>query len=444
MPSAPLLYLLKAHAVLLLFAAAYFGLLRPLTFFGLNRAFLAFALLFAAAYPALPVPALWPAAPVPAAAWALAGLPAGAPAGGPGPPAVDWPAVLLAGYAAGAGLLLARLLGQLLSLGQLRRTTRAAAGPGGAAYRVLGAPGGPFSFGRTIYLHPAQHPLPAELAAVLAHEQAHVRQAHTLDVLLAHVATALFWANPAAWLLRRALLDNLEYLADAATLRTGLDRRAYQYSLLRLGPAAGSPALVSPFSFSTLKNRVLMMNQPASTRLQLLRYALAGPLVVAVALGFSGAQAQTVTPTVVAATPEKPLPTDVIYYVDGKQAAPDALSAMNPENIGFINLLKGKEAQALTGKTTGAGVVLVTTKGNENLPNVLAFNKKYNAVQPATPAQVAATAAARAYIEKTYPSAKFQSLYSDKKKAGRYVARFEEGGQTKELHFDAQGHPVAE
>ena len=58
MLSAPLLYLLKAHAVLLLFAAAYFGLLRPLTFFALNRAYLAFALLFAAAYPALPVPAL--------------------------------------------------------------------------------------------------------------------------------------------------------------------------------------------------------------------------------------------------------------------------------------------------------------------------------------------------------------------------------------------------
>ena len=58
MLSAPLLYLLKAHAVLLLFAAAYFGLLRPLTFFTLNRAYLAFALLFATVYPALPVPAL--------------------------------------------------------------------------------------------------------------------------------------------------------------------------------------------------------------------------------------------------------------------------------------------------------------------------------------------------------------------------------------------------
>lgn len=443
---APLLYLLKAHALLPLFAAAYFGLLRPLTFFGLNRAYLAFALLFAAAYPALPVPALWPAAaPAPAGARVLAELPAGAHAAALPAPGPDWPVWLLAGYAAGAALLLGRLLVQLLSLARLRRAARPAVAPGGLPYRRLAGGGGPFSFGRTIYLDPAQHPAPAELAAVLAHEQAHVRQGHTLDVLLAHVATAVFWLNPAAWLLRRALLDNLEYLADAATLRTGLDRRAYQYSLLRLGPAAGGYALVSPFSFSTLKNRIFMMNQPASARLHLLRYALAGPLVVAVALGFSGARAQTVAPKAVAATPAKPLPTDAVYYVDGKLAAPNALSAMAPENISSINVLKGKEAQALAGKATGAGVVLLTTKGKANSPEVLAFNKAHNIVlHPAAPAQTAAIAAARAYVEQTYPSAKLESVYEDKNKAGQYVARFADGGQTKELRFDGQGHPVAE
>lgn len=445
MLSAPLLYLLKAHAVLLLFAAAYFGLLRPLTFFTLNRAYLAFALLFAAAYPALPMPALWPAAaPGPAVAWMLAELPAGALTAALPAPGPDWPAWLLAGYAVGAALLLGYLLVQLLSLARLHRAAHPAGTLGGVAYRQLAGGGGPFSFGRTIYLDPAQHSTPAELAAVLAHEQAHVRQAHTVDVLLVHMATAIFWLNPAAWLLRRALLDNLEYLADAATLRTGLDCRTYQYSLLRLGRVANGYALVSPFSFSTLKNRILMMNQPTSSRLQLLRYALAGPLLVVVALSFSGAHAQTVTPTVVAATPEKPLPTGVIYYVDGQLAAPDALSAMNPENISSIDVLKGKQAQALTGKAFSDKVILLTTKGKENSPEVLAFNKKHNEVlHPVSPAQTAAFAAARAYVEKTYPSAKLRSVYEDKKQAGHYVARFEEGGQTKELHFDSHGQPMA-
>ena len=70
--SSILLYLLKANAALLLFAAAYFGLLRRLTFFTLNRAYLLVALLFAAVYPALPVPALLPAEAIDAAVAVLA------------------------------------------------------------------------------------------------------------------------------------------------------------------------------------------------------------------------------------------------------------------------------------------------------------------------------------------------------------------------------------
>ena len=297
---AALLYLLKANVVLALFAAAYYGLLRRLTFFQLNRAFLLLALLFAALYPALPMPGLLPAeAPVPTgqtAAWVLTESPTtSATAALPVASSFDWATIALVVYVAGTALLLARLLVQLLALARLRRTARPAITAAGVPYRELLAPGDPFSFGRTIYLHPAQHTT-AELAVVVAHEQAHVRQGHTLDVLLAHLGTALFWLNPAAWLLRRALLDNLEYLADAATLRTGLDRRAYQYCLLQLSRCPAGPALALPFTFFTLKNRVAMMNTPLSSRGQLARYFLAGPLVILAALGYSAAHARSAEP----------------------------------------------------------------------------------------------------------------------------------------------------
>jgi hypothetical protein len=297
---AALLYLLKAHVVLALFAATYYGLLRRLTFFQLNRVFLLLALLFAAVYPALPMPGLLPAeapARLPAT-WVLTEMPApnAAAAALPVERSFDWATLVLVVYAAGAGLLLARLLVQLLALARLRRAARPAVTAAGVPYRELPAPGDPFSFGRTIYLHAGQHSA-AELAVVLAHEQAHVRQGHTLDVLLAHLGTALFWPSPAAWLLRRALLDNLEYLADAATLRTGLDRRAYQYCLLQLSRGTAGPALALPFTFFTLKNRVAMMNTPLSSRGQLARYFLAGPLVILAALGYSAAHAREAKPS---------------------------------------------------------------------------------------------------------------------------------------------------
>ena len=293
-----LVYLLKAHVVLALFAVAYYGLLRRLTFFGLNRWYLLVALVFAAVYPAVPMPGLLPAeAPaVPAVTWVLADSPGATSAvAAPVASGPDWPVLALWLYGGGVAVLLGRLLVQLLALARLRRTARPARTPAGVAYRELPGPGDPFSFGRTIYLHAAQHSAD-ELGVVVAHEQAHVRQGHTLDVLLAHLGTALFWPSPAAWLLRRAVLDNLEYLADEATLRTGLDRRTYQYCLLQLSQGAAGPALALPFTFFTLKNRVAMMNTPISSNGQLARYFLAGPLVALAALGYSAAHAREAAP----------------------------------------------------------------------------------------------------------------------------------------------------
>jgi hypothetical protein len=398
---AALLYLLKANVVLALFAAAYYGLLRRLTFFQLNRAFLLLALLFAAVYPALPMPGLLPAeapAGLPAT-WVLTESPATSSAAValPVKRSFDWAALALVVYAAGAGLLLARLLVQLLALARLRRATRPAVTAAGVPYRELPAPGDPFSFGRTIYLHPAQHTA-AELAVVVAHEQAHVRQGHTLDVLLAHLGTALFWLNPAAWLLRRALLDNLEYLADAATLRTGLDRRAYQYCLLQLSRGTAGPALALPFTFFTLKNRVAMMNTPLSSRGQLARYFLAGPLVILAALGYSAAHAREA-------------------------------------------VLKEPSGQALT---SNAPAVQLATASQKAIPDTLSTSPTTSAGRLATPK---APLWARTYLAKHYAQAELKDwwvLHPTAAKPTKYVASVLQQKEFLFIRFDAASKYLGE
>jgi hypothetical protein len=441
MAASVLIYLLKANVVLLVFAAAYYGLLRRLTFFGLNRAYLLLALLFAAVYPALPVPALLPAQALPMlpAAVAQPGLGAAAPAAAV---AFNWAGLALGAYTAGTSLLLLRLLGQLVSLAHVRRRSR----PSwvlGQPVRVLPGAGGPFSFGRTIYLSEATLTDAASLPSALRHEQAHVRQHHTLDVLLTQLAMALAWANPAAWLLRRAVLDNLEYLADRAALHAGLDRRAYQYSLLRQqSGGVPAPALAFHLEFLTLKNRITMLNQPASTTRQLGRYLLAAPLVMALALGYSSAHAQVVpTP----APAQKPLPKNANYYLDGQKTDADVLTKINPKDISYINVIKGAEQQQLFGSTSPDGTIIVTTKTNENAPEVVAFNNRLNAVKPLVPAsaeQNAAVAAIKAYMIKTYPAAKLQIVGPYQQQAGRYQAIFTDGGKRLQLLFDGQGQPV--
>ncbi len=371
-------YLLRANAVLLLFAAAYYGLLRRLTFFRLNRAYLLLALLFAAVYPALPVPALLPAgaalrlpAPVVPALAATVGGDINK------TQLIDYKLVVLCIYAVGTGLLLLRLLAQLVSLALVWARARPAVVLS-QPVRVLAGAGGPFSFGRTIYLSAATLADAASLAPALRHEQAHVRQYHTLDVLLTQLATTLAWANPAAWLLRRAVLDNLEYLADEAALRTGLDRRAYQYSLLRQQPGGvPAPALAFHFSLLTLKNRITMLNQPASTTRQLGRYLVAAPLVILLALGYSCSQkvvAPVPTATVTDSLGKKMPP--AIIYIDGQRQDSTALRKINPDDIVSINVLKGEAARAYVPAADKYGAVFITTKQNQDRADVVAFNKK--------------------------------------------------------------------
>ena len=457
------LYLLKANAALLLFAAAYFGLLRRLTFFQLNRVYLVFALLFAAGYPALPVPALLPAEATPTVAFTMVGNAGAAVASAPAVPAVGWAAVGVALYGAGAAGLLARLLGQLLSVWRLRARSRPAV-VSGLPVRVPADAVSPFSFGRTIYLDPAQHPAP-ELAAVLRHEQVHVRQWHTLDVLLAQLALAAAWCNPAAWLLRRALLDNLEYLADHAVLAAGLDRRAYQYSLLRLSHGAAGPSLVSHFTFPTLKNRVLMMNTPLSSTGQLARYFVTGPLVLAAALGFSGARAQGAGP--VAASPAASAATsaarpasapDPVYYVDGQPYTLKTLPKGTLEQVFSMKMLRGAQVQQALGADVQADrVVVVVTQTNRSRADVVAFDKRMDAAGAldthfklgarVDPAQHQLPDGIRAYIARTYPQGKLSGWGISEQAAAKpphikYFAMVREDGQVRKLYFNAAEQPV--
>jgi hypothetical protein len=406
--SSILLYLLKANAALLLFAAAYFGLLRRLTFFALNRGYLVFALLFAAVYPALPVPALLPAEATPAAVFAVVenvgpAVAQAAPLG----PAIDWAAVGVASYGAGTAVFLLRLLGQLLSLRQLRRRARPARVQG-QPVRVLTGEVSPFSFWQTIYLNPGQHP-GSELTAVLRHEQVHVRQWHTLDVLLAQLAQAAAWCNPAAWLLRRALLDNLEYLADYVALETGLDRHAYQCSLLRLSHGVAGPSLVSHFTFPTLKNRVIMMNSPLSSSGQLARYFVAGPLALAVALGFSAARAQGAGPVVPVALTSKA-----------------SAAASRPDRM----------------KT-------IATPTNQQLDKVMVSDKKVPATTAQAPAERQLPDGIKAYIAATYPGSKLvgwaivDEAAAQAPKVKYFASIVESSGEKRKLLFNAAQQPMA-
>lgn len=263
-----LIYLLKVNGALLLFCALYYLALRRLTFYSLNRVVLLGALLFAPLYPLLDV-TQWFASAAPLQAELVALTPDwvtldSAAATTAAPALGQWLAVA---YWVGVAALAVRLGLQLLSLYRLHRSSRPALFKG-VAYRAVPGPVAPFAFWQTVYLNPAQHE-PRDLPAILCHEQVHVREWHTLDVLLAQLSLLFYWFNPGVWLLRQALHENLEFHTDYRVLQSGvLDSKSYQYSLLHQSVQAHPNAIVSHFSFHLLKTRIAMMNKPRTTRVR--------------------------------------------------------------------------------------------------------------------------------------------------------------------------------
>lgn len=142
----------------------------------------------------------------------------------------------------------------------------------------------PFSFGRGIYVNQHQHS-EHELKEIIRHEFIHVKQRHSLDILWSELLCILNWYNPFAWLLRHDIRQNLEFVADQQVLQTGLDRKQYQYLLLKV-IGVNSFSIATNFNFSSLKRRIAMMNKTQSARVHLIRFLFLLPLLVVVLLAF--------------------------------------------------------------------------------------------------------------------------------------------------------------
>lgn len=114
---------------------------------------------------------------------------------------------------------------------------------------------------------------------ILSHERIHVDQKHSWDILLSEVLLISQWFNPFAWLFKKKVKQNLEYLTDDLMVRQGTDITDYQFSLLRVSAPDLSGQLVLNYSQSLLKKRILMMNTKKSPLSTIWKYLLLLPLL---------------------------------------------------------------------------------------------------------------------------------------------------------------------
>ena len=136
----------------------------------------------------------------------------------------------------------------------------------------------PFSFGNSIFINPDLHDQSA-LQDIILHEFVHIKQRHSFDIIFGELLCILNWFNPFAWLIRFSIRQNLEYIADRQVLENGVDRKEYQYLLLKV---VGVPEfhIANQFNFSSLKQRIVMMNKVRTSRVHLIRFLFVFPILL--------------------------------------------------------------------------------------------------------------------------------------------------------------------
>ncbi len=232
----------------------------------------------------------------------------------------------------------------------------------------------PFSFGDSIFINASQHS-EMDLHDIIRHEFVHVKQKHSIDMLWSELLCILNWYNPFAWLIRKSIRQNLEFIADDKVVQNGIDKKQYQYLLLRV-MGASQYSIATNFNFTSLKKRIAMMNKMKSAKVHLAKFLFVLPLIAVMLLSFRNQVSKH--PKLVSAEPDQ-VASDTIPARAATPAKP-----VLPKNVKSIVSVNNQVTVTLKdGKTERYNLDKSEDKSN--------FESKYGSLpEPPTPPQPAA------------------------------------------------------
>lgn len=149
-------------------------------------------------------------------------------------------------------------------------------------FTIVELPGdkAPCSFGNLIFINPEKYDWDT-YNQILLHEKLHIEHKHSLDILLAEIVLIFQWFNPFAWLYRKELENNLEFLTDDLMLTKGkVDRTSYQMNLLKVSAPHFPLSLTTNYNQSLLKKRIIMMTVKKSSINTTWKYLFLLPVLV--------------------------------------------------------------------------------------------------------------------------------------------------------------------
>lgn len=122
----------------------------------------------------------------------------------------------------------------------------------------------PYSFGNYVFVNKNQFENGAIESEILVHEEAHIRQRHSFDIVFVELMLAIAWWNPTLWLYRKAIMLNHEFLADDWVIKKSVNVAGYQQLLLHKITQNNRVRFASSFNYLITKKRFTMMTKITS------------------------------------------------------------------------------------------------------------------------------------------------------------------------------------
>jgi TonB family protein len=114
---------------------------------------------------------------------------------------------------------------------------------------------------------------------IINHERVHIRELHSIDIILAEISSIINWFNPIIYLYKKEIMQIHEFIADEEAAKHMECKSQYAMLLFNNAMGINPNALTNNFfNNSILKRRIKMLNKTKSSKTGLWKYGLSAPL----------------------------------------------------------------------------------------------------------------------------------------------------------------------
>ena len=131
----------------------------------------------------------------------------------------------------------------------------------------------PFSFLNNIYI-----PKDNLDEMIIKHEMSHVKNYHSVDVILMEIMIAFQWFNPFIRMIKNELKSNHEFIADSEAIKDEDEKSNYMMLLLQQCTADDFSTIANNFSFLLTKKRISMITKNQKVKGSVIKVLLTLPV----------------------------------------------------------------------------------------------------------------------------------------------------------------------